>query len=121
MTPGQRVREARERLKLSPGELAKGAAMREAYLVQIESDEVPGVNVRTLQKLADALGVRIEYILGQEELPEKQTLADSVPPEYLWFVRATMCLVVALGTLCLLTLISAIGAALVVHFEILSS
>lgn len=100
-------------------ELAAAAGdMRPQYLLEIEEGQAPKVHIRTLQKLADALGVTLGMITG-EELPPPPglTVFDEVAPEYQFVVKVVVRLVVVLGSLLLLCGLTAVGGSLL--FQIL--
>ena len=61
---GERVRLARESLKWDQNTLADKAGMRQATVSDIERDRSRGE--RSLPKLADALNVRLEWLLNGE-------------------------------------------------------
>lgn len=113
MTLGIRLLTARERAGLTQEQVAKAANMRARYYSSIEDDEIERPTPITLQKLADALSVPLEYLLGQEqELAE--TIEEVVSPAYAAFIRWVMGLVIALGVLCLAALFMAFLTFLVV-------
>lgn len=69
---GQAVRDERERLHLSQEELCHRADLDRTYLSGVERG-VRSPNVRTLLKVADALGTRLSrLILAAEALREAQ-------------------------------------------------
>lgn len=97
MSLGLRLQIAREKLGLTEEEVAKAANMRARYYSSIESDEIERPTPLTLQKLADALSVSIDYLLGNEEIEDG--LADVLSTPYLKFVTLVMRLIIVLGVL----------------------
>jgi transcriptional regulator with XRE-family HTH domain len=111
MTRGERIQKLREEAGLSTQALADICLMRNQYLEQIE-DDIVVPHTRTYQKIADALGVRLQHILGEEELPRKAKLSDELDGPYLVVVQGTMKLIVLFGTLALIGVLLALGAAI---------
>lgn len=99
MSLGLRLQTAREKLGLTEEMVAKAANMRVRYYVSIEDDEIERPTPMTLQKLADALSVSMDYLLGNEK--DVETLKDALPEPYFKFVSLVMRLVVVLGVLAL--------------------
>lgn len=67
MTPVTlRVRELREARGLTQGALAEKAGLRRATVNRIEMGRVKGVDLRTLELLADALGVDAAMLVKHE-------------------------------------------------------
>ena len=106
---GDRLRDAREARKMSTHSLAKLAGIREAFLIAIE-DSRETCHTRTFQKLADILGVRLEFIFGQEDLVLTETLQDVLPEGYYWFVKTTMRIIIVLGSLALISALAIASA-----------
>jgi len=70
-----RLREARERRKLSQGELANKAGFQSSAISHFETGtRKPSFD--NLRRLADALNVTTDYLLGRVEHPEALTGAD---------------------------------------------
>lgn len=61
----ERLRELRNLRALSQDELARAAGVGRATLSRIERGET-GAHGRTLRKLAEALGVGVEELVGRE-------------------------------------------------------
>lgn len=99
---GDRLRDAREARKMSTHSLAKLAGIREQFLIDIE-DSRKECHTRTLQKLADILGVRLEFLFGQEDMVLTETLEDVLPEGYYWFVKTTMRIIIVLGSIALIS------------------
>lgn len=96
--PGTRIRDFREVAGWSTGDLARACQFRESYLLDIEAGNVLKVHSLTYQKIADALGITLPMLNGDEEVPVGMSLEDEVPEEYRWLVRNIIYLVVILGT-----------------------
>lgn len=61
-----RVRELREALGWTQAELARLATLRPATLSAIERNETTGIDLSTLEALADALNVDPGYLIVRE-------------------------------------------------------
>ena len=57
-----KIREYRERKKLTQDELAKKAGISRGIIVRLESDEEYETQIGTLNKVADALGVSLKSL-----------------------------------------------------------
>jgi Predicted transcriptional regulators len=66
-TFGQRVQSARERRGLSQTQLALRSGVPQATVSRIESGIRAGTGVAVLKKLALALGVSVDYLVGMHE------------------------------------------------------
>jgi transcriptional regulator with XRE-family HTH domain len=110
MSLGLKILTARERLGLTQEQVAKAANMRARYYSSIEDDEIERPTPLTLQKIADALSVSLEYLIGDED--PKETIEEVLSPGYAAFVRWVMGLVIILGVLCL----SAVFVGLFTYF-----
>ena len=64
MTMGDRIKKRRQELRLSQQELSNLAGVRRATISDIESGKQPGMSVDTARRLARALGVSIDYLVG---------------------------------------------------------
>jgi transcriptional regulator with XRE-family HTH domain len=74
MSLGQRIRAEREALKLSQQEVAKALKVTPQYISAIEQDKrVP--SLRAITKLAEKLGVSIEYLVTAKE----GVITDTIP------------------------------------------
>lgn len=68
MTPIRlRVREIREAQGLSQAALAKKAGIRPATLSAIETGQTKGIDFDTLERLARALSVPAQVLIGERE------------------------------------------------------
>ena len=74
MSLGQRIRERRQVLKLTQQQLAQALRLTPQHLSAVEQDKrAPSLN--TLAKLAEELGVSIDYLItGQEGI-----ITDTIP------------------------------------------
>lgn len=118
---GERIQKTREEAGLSVLSLAQKCAMRPAYLQQIE-DGIVEAHIRTYQKIADALGVRVQFIIGEDSEPGGKKLSDELSGRTLWCVQATVKLVMVLGTIFLICALVAAASTLLwlgySHFEL---
>lgn len=66
---GDRVLLERRRLNLNQEVLAGQIGVDRTYISRIERDQDVNVGIKTVQALADALGVSVAYLLGASESP----------------------------------------------------
>ena len=69
MVDRDRLRMARAQLRLSQESLGKAIGLDQAYISKIERGEVQDITVTTLARLADALQVSTDYLLGRQDIP----------------------------------------------------
>jgi len=69
----ERLRMQRLALRLSQQQLGRQIGHDQGYISRIERGEVTDITVRTLARLADALHVSTDYLLGRT--------ADPTPPQ----------------------------------------
>lgn len=62
---GTRVKQAREARGLTQAELAKGAGLTSIQISHIETGTKPSASAATLVKLANALTVSVDFLLGR--------------------------------------------------------
>ena len=74
MTFGEKVRNERNRLGLSQDELAKQIGVSRRVISSYENDSSRPRGTERYQKLADSLGVNINYLLSEDYLPEEKWL-----------------------------------------------
>jgi len=67
MTFGARVKYERERRRYSQNALAKLVGISQALLSKIEADKTPVPSGTTVKRLAQALWVSTDYLLGMDE------------------------------------------------------
>ena len=96
MSPGIRIQTYREQRGMTVRELAALASMRPEFLESIEGG-MP-CHHKTLEKIADHLGVTLGMILGEELSNPNVNLEDEVAPEYRTFVRVAVRLALLLGS-----------------------
>lgn len=65
----QRVRERRERLRLSQEQLGEAIGQDQAYVSRLESGEIHRITLPILARLADALHVSMDYLAGRSNDP----------------------------------------------------
>lgn len=75
---GQRVRELRRRRRWSQRDLAQVAGVQNSTLARIESGETPNPKMRTLRALADAFGVGLEELTGQQPVRPRASITAGV-------------------------------------------
>lgn len=102
--PGQRIRDFREASGWSTNELARACNMREAYLIDIEQGNVIKVHTMTYQKIADALGVTLSILNGDEEIPGGMSLEDEIPEGQRFLIKIILRLIITLGVVTTLML-----------------
>ena len=74
MTVGQRMRTRRQTLKLTQQELAKGTGLSPQHISAIEQDK-RAPSLPSLAKLAEELGVTIDYLVTGKE----GVITDTIP------------------------------------------
>ena len=72
-----RIKAARVMRGLGSRELAKRAGLSSAAVSRLETRKVEGLEVATLVQIADALGVRREWLLTGEGSPDPSKRRDS--------------------------------------------
>jgi transcriptional regulator with XRE-family HTH domain len=65
MFDGRYVRKRRRALDLSQRALAQAIGQDQAYISKLEGGHLSGITIQTLERLADALGVSTDYLLGR--------------------------------------------------------
>lgn len=81
MSLGDRIREMREDQGLNQSELAERVGTSQSTISQLEKGK-RNPSYRTLQSVADALGVSVSYLLGEEELEELSEEEEAFFREY---------------------------------------
>lgn len=66
---GTRVRQARQRLRLKQGDVARNAGLDAGNLSEIEHGHKPSARIETLASLANVLQVSTDYLLGLTDDP----------------------------------------------------
>lgn len=105
---GSRIRDLREDSSWSAHDLAKACNLRERYLLDIEEGAIRFVHPRTLDKIADALGVTHDDLIKQDDGEQNQSVEKELPESYRWFVRVVIHTILILGTLSLIAILSVI-------------
>jgi transcriptional regulator with XRE-family HTH domain len=67
MLDRDRLRMARLRLRLSQESLGKAIGLDQSYISKIERGELQDITIITLERLADALHVSTDYLLGRQD------------------------------------------------------
>jgi transcriptional regulator with XRE-family HTH domain len=70
---GEKIRTERKRLKLTLDELAEKTDSSKSYIWELENRPVVRPSAEKISKIADALGLTVEFLLDDE----KQTLTES--------------------------------------------
>jgi transcriptional regulator with XRE-family HTH domain len=73
-----RIRMRRLRLRLSQQQLGKLIGHDQGYVSRLERGDITDITVRTLARLADALDVSTDYLLGRKGQHEEED-EDSQP------------------------------------------
>src|SRR5689334_5015151 len=79
-TLGERVRELRERQKLTQDQLAEQTGLSKGFLSDVERDKRQ-VSATNLLKIANAVGASLDYLLRGEDVPEAVQRPVVIPPE----------------------------------------
>lgn len=69
MTLGERVKKRRDELGISLNALARKAGVSTSYLWEIENGKRINLTGAVLERLADALGCSVDYLLGRDHSP----------------------------------------------------
>lgn len=78
---GDRLKEAREALKLSQKDLSELTGVNSQHIYRLEAGKYTNPTADTLIKIAHALGVSIDWILGVDEHDEPLTENTLQPDE----------------------------------------
>ena len=70
MLDAERVRIRRLKKRMSQKALGNALGQDQAYVSRLEQGKLGNVTVETLARLADALGVTTDYLLGRTEEPD---------------------------------------------------
>ncbi len=80
-TPGDRIREAREAKGWTQEQLGDKAQISKGFLSDVENNK-RNVSAENALKIADALGISLDFLMRGEELKREATRAPvSIPPE----------------------------------------
>lgn len=81
-TPGDRIREAREKMGWTQEQLADKAQISKGFLSDVENNK-RNVSADNALKIADALGMSLDYLMRGEEAKkqEPERVPVSIPPE----------------------------------------
>ena len=83
---GKRIIAARQRLGWSQRELVRAARVGQNNLSVLEQGKKPGVRADTVVRLAEALGVSTDYLMGRTEDPDTTAVK---PQKQRWRPRTT--------------------------------
>ena len=70
MLDRDRLRMSRLRLRLTQERLGKEIGQDQSYVSRLERGDFTEITVTTLERLADALQVSTDYLLGRKDNPE---------------------------------------------------
>lgn len=113
--PGARIKDLREAAHWSTSDLARACDLREEYLIQIENGHILKVHTRTYQKIADALGITLGMLLGEEEILRNAIDEEELPNP---LTKLILFFVISLGLLASTSLLfGLIGSLLVLFLE----
>jgi transcriptional regulator with XRE-family HTH domain len=76
---GERIKQWRERYGWSQNELARRANVPQALISRLESGQRDTVTTDVAKRLARALGVGIDYLVGTWDTAEEAAMAPPVP------------------------------------------
>ena len=69
MLDRDRLRMARLRLRLTQDRLGKEIGQDQSYVSRLERGDFSQITILTLERLADALQVSTDYLLGRQDIP----------------------------------------------------
>jgi transcriptional regulator with XRE-family HTH domain len=79
-TPGERIRDIREKKKMTQDRLAEAAGISKGFLSDVENNK-RNISAKTLLQIANALGASVDYLLqGEAKAPVERTPVV-IPPE----------------------------------------
>jgi len=67
MSLGDRVMRLREKLRINQKQLAEASSITQATISRIESGHVKELRSQALRRLAEALGVTVDYLVGRTD------------------------------------------------------
>lgn len=76
---GETVKQRRQKLQMSPSQLAAIAGINHATLSRIESEEIKEPGPEILKKLATALQVTVDYLVGRTDSLTANEFVSSAP------------------------------------------
>jgi transcriptional regulator with XRE-family HTH domain len=79
-TAGDRIREVREKRRLTQDQLAEKADVSKSFLSEVENDK-RNAGAETLLKIANALGASIDYLLRGSVHETAASEPVTIPPE----------------------------------------
>jgi len=85
MSLGQRVKALREKLDMNQKELADKSGITQATISRIESQQVKQLKSEALSRLAEALRVTVDYLVGRTDTLTPDEIIQSDPTaEYIF-------------------------------------
>ena len=79
-TPGERIRDIREKKKMTQDRLAEAAGISKGFLSDVENNK-RNISARTLLQIANALGASVDYLLQGEVKAPVERAPVVIPPE----------------------------------------
>jgi transcriptional regulator with XRE-family HTH domain len=79
-TPGERIRDIREKRKMTQDRLAEAAGISKGFLSDVENNK-RNISARTLLQIANALGASVDYLLQGEVKDLGERAPVVIPPE----------------------------------------
>jgi len=85
MSLQERVKECREKKGMNQKQLAEASGITQATISRIESGDVEQVKSEALRKLAEALGVTVDYLVGKtDKLSPNDVLRSDPTAKYIF-------------------------------------
>lgn len=83
MSLGEKVKEKREKRGMNQKQLAEASGISQATISRIESEKVKELKSQALRRLADALGVTVDYLVDKTDklTPNEIVLSDPTAQE----------------------------------------
>jgi transcriptional regulator with XRE-family HTH domain len=79
-TPGERIRDIREKKKMTQDRLAEAAGISKGFLSDVENNK-RNISARTLLQIANALGASVDYLLQGAVKEPGERAPVVIPPE----------------------------------------
>jgi len=82
MSVGSAIHEARTRAGLTQQELAERVGMHQSAIARLESADYDGHSLKTLQRIAGALGTRVEVVFPDQSAAKSVVSAEEFPLDW---------------------------------------
>ena len=79
MTLGRRVKERRIKMRMNQKELAEASGITQATISRIENEQVNQLKSEALKRLAIALGISVDYLIGRTDRIRPNDVVESDP------------------------------------------